>query len=145
MRALIQRVKRANVKVGGDVIGKINQGLLVLLGVEKNDNEEKADKLLNKVLAYRVFADEYEKMNFSLTDVRGGLLVVPQFTLAADTNKGLRPSFSSAAEPTEGERLYTYFIEQAWDKHEKVEVGEFGADMQVELINDGPVTFMLDV
>lgn len=145
MRALIQRVSQASVSVNNDCIGKINQGLLAFLAIQKNDDEALADKLLDKVLAYRVFSDENGKMNLSLKDIKGGLLVVSQFTLAADTSKGLRPGFSVAATPEEGNRLYQYWLGQAEKKHHEVASGEFGADMQVSLVNDGPVTFLLEV
>ncbi|WP_163836615.1 D-aminoacyl-tRNA deacylase [Spartinivicinus ruber] len=145
MRALIQRVKQASVGVNNEVVGSIDQGLLVLLGVQKGDDQAKATKLLEKVLKYRVFADSEDKMNLSLRDINGGLLVVSQFTLAADTQKGLRPSFSSAAPPVEGENLYNYFVEQARNLHPTVATGRFGANMQVSLVNDGPVTFLLEV
>lgn len=143
MLALIQRVSSASVSVEGAVIGSINQGLLVLLGIEKADTEQHADKLLKKVLAYRVFADEAGKMNLGVQDVKGGLLVVSQFTLAADTDKGLRPSFSSAKPPAEAEQLYEYFLKSARTAHPIVGAGKFGADMKVSLVNDGPVTFLL--
>ncbi|MDE1461722.1 D-aminoacyl-tRNA deacylase [Spartinivicinus poritis] len=145
MRALIQRVKQASVSVNNEVVGSIDQGLLVLLGVQKGDDQAKAIKLLEKVLKYRVFADAEDKMNLSLRDINGGLLVVSQFTLAADTQKGLRPSFSSAAPPVAGENLYNYFVEQANNLHPTVATGRFGANMQVSLVNDGPVTFLLEV
>jgi D-tyrosyl-tRNA(Tyr) deacylase len=143
MLALIQRVSSAKVDIGGKTAGEIGQGLLVLLGVEKDDSPENADKLLKKVLAYRVFADAEDKMNLSLADIGGGLLVVSQFTLAADTSRGLRPSFSSAKPPAEAKSLYEYFVSQARVVHGQVATGEFAADMQVSLTNDGPVTFML--
>ena len=143
MLALIQRVNSAKVEIAGSVTGEIGQGLLVLLGVEKDDTETHADRLLNKVLAYRVFADAEDKMNLSLTDINGGLLVVSQFTLAADTNRGLRPSFSSAKPPAEAQALYDYFVSKARTLHGDVATGEFAADMKVSLTNDGPVTFML--
>lgn len=143
MLALIQRVTSAKVEIDGRVAGEIGQGLLVLLGVEKADSRETADRLLKKVLAYRVFADADDKMNLSLADIGGGLLVVSQFTLAADTTRGLRPSFSSAKSPADAKRLYDYFVEQARLHHDDVATGEFAADMQVSLANDGPVTFML--
>jgi D-tyrosyl-tRNA(Tyr) deacylase len=143
MLALIQRVSSAKVDIGGKTAGEIGQGLLVLLGVEKDDSPENADKLLKKVLAYRVFADAEDKMNLSLADIGGGLLVVSQFTLAADTGRGLRPSFSSAKPPAEAKSLYEYFVSQARVVHGQVATGEFAADMQVSLTNDGPVTFML--
>ena len=144
MLGLIQRVSAASVVVGQDVIGEINQGILLFLGVQKTDGALEADRLLQKILNYRIFPDSAEKMNLSLSDVRGGLLVVSQFTLAADTKKGLRPSFSSAAPPEIAERLYDYFLAQASVHHTSVHSGQFGANMQVSLCNDGPVTFMLE-
>ena len=144
MLALIQRVTAAQVEIEGRIAGAIGQGLLVFLGVEKNDSREDADKLLKKVLAYRVFSDADEKMNLSLSDIAGGLLVVSQFTLPADTGKGLRPSFSSAKPPQEAQALYNYFVEQAQSNHSDVATGEFAADMKVSLTNDGPVTFLLN-
>jgi len=143
MLALIQRVKHAAVEVGGEQVGAIGAGLLVLLGVERDDTSAEAERLLKKVLAYRVFSDADGKMNLSVQDVKGGLLVVSQFTLAADTAKGLRPSFSSAKPPAEAEQLYEYFLNEARKAHHDVACGRFGADMQVSLVNDGPVTFLL--
>ena len=145
MIALLQRVRQASVTVAGEVVGRIDRGLLVFVGVEKGDGEAQADRLLQRLLGYRVFADEQDKMNLSLTDVAGGLLLVSQFTLAADTRKGARPSFSSAAPPAEGERLFHYLLERARAAHPVVEAGRFGADMEVALVNDGPVTFWLQV
>ena len=145
MLGLIQRVSEASVEIDGEVAGSIAQGTLLLLGVEKQDTREHVDKLLKKVLAYRVFEDGEGKMNLSLNDIGGGLLVVSQFTLAADTRRGLRPSFSSAMPPDEAEPLVHYFIEQARALHGEVACGRFGADMKVALVNDGPVTFMLSV
>lgn len=145
MKALIQRVKYANVVVDGKTIGAIDEGILALIGVEKGDDEVKADKLLHRLLNYRIFSDDEGKMNRSLIDINGGLLLVSQFTLAAETHKGLRPGFSTAAPPAEGERLFNYLVENAKAGHENVETGEFGADMKVLLLNDGPVTFMLEV
>jgi D-aminoacyl-tRNA deacylase len=145
MIALIQRVKRADVRVGERVTGAIDAGLLALVCAERGDNEAAADKLLAKMLGYRVFSDAAGKMNLSVQSVNGGLLLVSQFTLAADTNSGLRPSFTPAAPPDEGKRLFDYFVEQARAKHPIVETGEFGAEMQVSLVNDGPVTFWLQV
>jgi len=145
MIALLQRVLESKVVVEGRTIGEINQGLMVLLGVEKNDDWAVADKLLQRILKYRVFSDEQDKMNLSLQDIKGGLLLVPQFTLAADTQSGLRPSFSSAAPPQLGKELFDYVVEQARAQYNKVESGKFGADMKVHLINDGPVTFQLKV
>lgn len=132
-------------RVEGEVIGEIACGLMVLLGVERGDSEAEADRLLERVLGYRVFADEDDKMNLSLRDIQGGLLIVPQFTLPADTRKGTRPSFTPAAPPEEGRRLFDYFASQAANAHPMVETGEFAADMQVALINDGPVTFWLQI
>ncbi len=145
MKALIQRVNQASVSVDGDVVGSIGQGLLVLLGVEKQDDEAAADKLLKKMLNYRIFSDEDDKMNLSVLDVAGGVLLVSQFTLVADTKKGLRPSFSSAAKPADAERLYSYTVDSAKKLTENVQQGIFAADMKVSLLNDGPVTFMLEV
>ncbi|MCQ4309461.1 D-aminoacyl-tRNA deacylase [Pseudomonas stutzeri] len=144
MKALIQRVRQARVEVAGEVVGAIDQGLLVLVGVEREDDHARADKLLHKLLRYRVFSDEQDRMNRSLTDIGGGLLLVSQFTLAADTGSGLRPSFSSAAPPQLGEELYDYLLAQAQRQHSPVASGRFGADMQVYLLNDGPVTFLLE-
>jgi len=143
--ALIQRVSGARVEVQGRVIGEISQGLLALIGVEKGDDQAKADRLLQRILAYRVFADADDKMNLSVADVAGGLLLVSQFTLAADTRKGNRPGFSTAAAPQEAQMLFNYLVDQAKKSHSVVETGEFGADMQVSLTNDGPVTFYLQV
>ncbi len=143
MIGLIQRTSQAQVVVDGEVVGKIGVGLLVLLGVEREDTEARADRLLERMLNYRVFPDTEGRMNLSLTDVAGGLLLVPQFTLAADTKKGNRPGFSNAAKPDDGQYLFNYLYAQARELHPKVEKGIFGADMQVSLINDGPVTFWL--
>ena len=145
MRGLIQRVQHANVVVDGEVTGEIGSGLLLLLGVERDDDRAKADKLLEKVLKYRVFSDADGKMNLGLNDAGGGLLVVSQFTLVADTRKGLRPGFSSGASPEHGAAIYDYFVKQAKTLHPEVATGRFGADMKVSLLNDGPVTFMLEV
>ena len=144
MKALIQRVRHARVEVAGMEVGSIDQGLLVLVGVERKDDRTRVDKLLHKLLRYRVFSDEQGRMNRSLTDVGGGLLLVSQFTLAADTGSGLRPSFSTAAPPDLGEQLYDYLVAQARLQHAQVACGRFGADMQVHLQNDGPVTFLLE-
>lgn len=143
MIALLQRVSHANVVVDGVTIGAIEAGLMVLLCAERNDTEKHADQLLNKLLSYRVFSDEAGKMNRSVNDVQGGLLLVPQFTLAADTQSGTRPSFTPAAAPELGKQLFDYFVAQAKSKHGTVETGQFGADMKVSLCNDGPVTFWL--
>ncbi len=144
MRALIQRVSEARVQVEGELVGEIGPGLLLLLGVEKPDTAAQVERLLNKALNYRVFGDDRGHMNLSLLDVGGELLVVSQFTLAAETNKGLRPSFSSAAAPQDAEALYELFVKEA-AQSVGVQTGRFGADMQVSLVNDGPVTFMLSV
>ncbi|MDH4563220.1 D-aminoacyl-tRNA deacylase [Pseudomonas sp. BN411] len=144
MKALLQRVSAARVEVESEVVGAIDQGLLVLVGVEPQDTEASADKLLHKLVNYRVFADAEGKMNLSLGAVGGGLLLVSQFTLAADTKSGLRPSFSTAASPARGEELFDYLVAQARLKHPQVATGRFGANMQVHLINDGPVTFLLE-
>ena len=143
MIALLQRVSEASVRVDGDTVGQIDRGLMVLLCAERGDTEKEADTLLNRLLNYRVFYDDNGKMNLSVSSVDGGLLLVPQFTLAADTRSGTRPSFSPAAPPDEGKRLFDYFVQQARTKLAKVETGEFGADMKVALVNDGPVTFWL--
>lgn len=143
MKALIQRVKRASVEVEGEIVGSIDHGLLALVGVEKHDDAAAAEKLLHKLLHYRVFSDAEGKMNQNLQQVNGGLLLVSQFTLAADTHKGLRPSFSSAAPPAQGEALFNLLVSQAQTAWPNVGTGEFGANMQVALINDGPVTFLL--
>ena len=145
MIALIQRVREARVQVAGLTTGAIHRGILALVGVEKGDSEREAERLAERVIGYRIFADAGGKMNRSLADVRGGLLIVPQFTLAADTQSGARPSFSSAAPPAEGEKLYLRFVELARARHALVETGTFAADMQVSLVNDGPVTFWLQV
>jgi D-tyrosyl-tRNA(Tyr) deacylase len=143
MIGLLQRVSSASVVVDGVTIGAIGAGLMVLVCAERNDTEKDADALLNKLLGYRVFADQAGKMNRSVTDTAGGLLLVPQFTLAADTKSGTRPSFTPAAAPADGLRLFNYFVEQARLKHAVVQTGQFGADMKVSLTNDGPVTFWL--
>ena len=145
MIALLQRVSQASVVVEGAQIGAIGPGLMVLLCAERGDSEKEADALLAKLLGYRVFGDAAGKMNRSVTDVAGALLLVPQFTLAADTRSGTRPSFTPAAPPAEGQRLFDYFVRQVRARHALVETGQFGADMQVSLTNDGPVTFWLQV
>lgn len=144
MKALIQRVSSAAVHVANEEVGSINRGILVLLGVEKDDTPAKADKLLQKVLNYRIFPDQEGKMNLNLQQIEGQILVVSQFTLVADTRKGLRPSFSSGAPPALGEELYDYFVSQCLEKHKQVATGRYAADMQVSLVNDGPVTFWLE-
>ncbi|EJL02570.1 MULTISPECIES: D-aminoacyl-tRNA deacylase [Pseudomonas] len=143
MKGLLQRVSGARVEVSGEIVGAIDQGLLVLVAVEPGDTRAIADKLLHKLLNYRVFSDADDKMNLSLADVGGGLLLVSQFTLAADTKSGLRPSFSTAAPPALGEELFDYLVNQAKQVHGTVASGRFGANMQVHLVNDGPVTFLL--
>lgn len=145
MIALIQRVSEASVTVEDEVTGAIGQGLLVLLGVEQGDDEAKADKLLHKVSGYRVFSDENGKMNLNVSQIGGSLLVVSQFTLAADTKSGMRPSFSCGAYPSEAERLYDYFVAKAAASGIPTATGRFAADMKVALVNDGPVTFWLQV
>lgn len=144
MIGLLQRVTSASVDVAGGRIGAIDRGLLVLIGVRKGDTEQKADRLLQRLLGYRIFPDEQGKMNLGLKDIAGGLLLVPQFTLAADTRSGMRPGFSTAAPPDEGQRLFDYLVSRARENHAPVATGEFGADMQVSLVNDGPVTFWLE-
>jgi D-tyrosyl-tRNA(Tyr) deacylase len=145
MIGLLQRVSEASVTVDGEVTGAIGHGLMVLVCAEKGDTEREADALLAKLLTYRVFSDDAGKMNRSVTDVAGGLLLVPQFTLAADTRSGTRPSFSPAAAPADGRRLFDHVVRQARERHGIVETGRFGADMKVALVNDGPVTFWLRV
>jgi D-tyrosyl-tRNA(Tyr) deacylase len=144
MIGLLQRVSEAHVAIGGRQVGSIERGLLVLIGVRPADDAAAAARLLDRLLKYRVFADGDGKMNLSLTQVGGGLLLVPQFTLAADTRKGLRPGFSSAAAPALGRPLFELLVATARKQHDKVECGVFGADMQVSLINDGPVTLWLE-
>lgn len=143
MIALLQRVSQASVSVEGQRIAEITHGLMVLIGVEQNDTHAQADRLLQRIIAYRVFADSHDKMNLSLLDVQGSLLLVPQFTLPADTRKGLRPSFTPAATPALGAELFDYLVEQAGRSALRVASGQFGATMQVALVNEGPVTFWL--
>lgn len=145
MKALIQRVRSASVDVDGERVGEIGQGLLVLLGVERGDDVAKCTRLAERVLAYRVFADEAGRMNRSVADIDGGVLVVSQFTLVADTGGGNRPSFTPAAPPDLGRSLYDHFVAEVRARRGRVQVGRFGADMQVSLVNDGPVTFLLQV
>ena len=145
MIGLLQRVSAAQVTVAGEDIAAIERGLLVLVGVERGDDEAQAERLLERLLGYRVFPDTEGRMNLSLHDIDGGLLLVPQFTLAADTAKGTRPSFTPAAPPEQGERLFHYLLTRAAAAHPRVAGGRFGADMQVSLVNDGPVTFWLRV
>ena len=145
MIGLLQRVSEAAVRVDGQTVGAIGPGLMVLVCAEKGDTEREADLLLTKLLGYRVFSDEAGKMNRSVVDTGGGLLLVPQFTLAADTKSGTRPSFTPAAAPEDGRRLFEHVVRQARERHGIVETGVFGADMKVSLINDGPVTFWLRI
>jgi D-tyrosyl-tRNA(Tyr) deacylase len=140
---LLQRVTQARVEVAGEIIGAIDRGLMVLIGVEKGDREAQAERLLERLLGYRVFPDPEGKMNLSVKDIHGSLLLVPQFTLPADTKKGMRPSFTPAALPAEGERLFNYVLARARALHQPVASGRFGANMQLSLTNDGPVTFWL--
>jgi D-aminoacyl-tRNA deacylase len=145
MIALIQRVSHARVEVADETVGQIDAGLLVLLGVQRDDDELKADKLLHKVRHYRVFADEQGRMNLDVQQAGGSLLVVSQFTLAAETDKGLRPSFSNGGHPELAERLYDYFVAKSQAAGVPTASGRFAADMKVSLLNDGPVTFWLEV
>lgn len=144
MKGLIQRVKHASVTIDGKVYSKINQGILILLGVEKGDNEQNADKLADKLCKLRIFEDEDGKMNKSILDVNGEILIVSQFTLAGDCKKGTRPSFDKAELPQRANELYEYFVDLIKQKNIPVGTGVFGAMMDVELVNDGPVTFMLE-
>ena len=145
MKAVLQRVSEARVVVNGQTVGEIAQGLMVLLCAEKGDTEATGQKMLDKILKLRVFYDDAGKMNRSVADVQGGLLIVSQFTLAADTSSGTRPSFTSAAPADEGLRLYDAFVEQAKARHTNVQTGIFGADMKVHLVNDGPVTIPITI
>tara|TARA_R110000823_G_scaffold125385_7_gene252092 strand:+ start:13762 stop:14199 length:438 start_codon:yes stop_codon:yes gene_type:complete len=144
MRAVIQRVATASVEIDGERVAAIGQGLLVLLGLDREDDTGSARRMLEKLLAYRVFSDEAGRMNRSVVDVAGGVLLVSQFTLSADTRKGLRPGFSAAMPPGEAEPLFDYLLAELRARHPRVEAGVFGADMQVSLVNDGPVTFLLE-
>jgi D-tyrosyl-tRNA(Tyr) deacylase len=143
--ALVQRVTQASVSVEGKIIASIGRGILALIGVERGDSEAEADRLAEKIIAYRIFPDDAGKMNRSLKDIGGELLAVPQFTLVADTKSGTRPSFSSGASPADGERLFAFLMNQFKEKKLLVASGRFGADMKVSLVNDGPVTFWLQV
>lgn len=145
MKALLQRVSRASVTVDSHCVGEIERGLLVLLGLDRGDDRRAADRMVDKLLAYRVFGDAQGRMNNSVADIQGGVLLVSQFTLSADTGKGLRPSFSPAMPPAEAAPLYAYMLSQLQRRHPRVASGEFGADMQVSLVNDGPVTFLLEL
>jgi len=144
MIGLIQRVTRADVRVDGQVVGAIDGGILALIGIRRADREAAAERLLERLLTYRIFADTEGRMNLSLRDVQGGLLLVPQFTLAADTHKGTRAGFSTAAAPEEARGLFAYLLQRAQNSHSPVAAGVFGAEMQVSLINAGPVTFWLE-
>ncbi len=144
MIALLQRVSSARVVVAGETRGAIRKGVLAFIGVQRGDDETRADRLLTRILGYRMFEDRAGRMNLGLQDAGGGLLLVPQFTLAADTRKGMRPSFTPAAEPALGRRLYGYLLQQAQRRHGEVASGVFGAHMEVHLVNDGPVTFWLE-
>lgn len=143
MIALVQRVTEARVTAGAELLGAVGRGVVALVAVERDDNEREALRLAERVLGYRIFADAEGRMNRSLADLAGGLLAVPQFTLAADTASGMRPGFSTAAAPADGERLYAAFVRACRERHAEVVSGRFGADMQVSLVNDGPVTFWL--
>ncbi len=144
MIGLLQRVAQARVEVSGETVGAIERGLLVMVGVQRGDSIARGERLLERLLGYRVFPDADDRMNLSLRDIGGGLLLVPQFTLAADTRKGTRASFTSAAPPDEGDRLFADLVARAHAAHPQVATGRFGADMQVSLTNDGPVTFWLE-
>ena len=144
MIGLLQRASQGRVDIEGRTVGRIDRGLVVLVGVQREDTEARAERLLERLLGYRVFPDDSGRMNLSLRDIEGGLLLVPQFTLAADTRKGTRAGFSTAADPELGERLFDHMVEQAQSQHPQVACGVFGADMQVSLTNDGPVTFWIE-
>ena len=144
MKALLQRVSSSKVEVEGRVVGQINKGLLVFIGIEKKDDIISSDKMVKKILSYRVFSDLDDKMNLSVGDINGDLLIISQFTLAADTKNGTRAGFSTAMPPKEAENLYNYFLEKTKSMGVIVESGIFGADMKVSLVNDGPVTFLLE-
>ena len=145
MIAVIQRVRRAQVSIEGVPVGQIGLGILALVAVQKGDSDVQAQRLAQRLLGYRIFADSEDKMNLSVQDIDGEVLLVSQFTLAADTGKGMRPSFTPAAAPDEGRRLFELFVEKARGLHPRIATGRFGANMQVELVNDGPVTFVLQV
>jgi D-tyrosyl-tRNA(Tyr) deacylase len=145
MITIIQRVTHANVNIAGTEVGRIERGIMALIAIEKNDTEKLARRLLERILNYRIFPDSDDRMNLNLKTIQGGLLLVPQFTLAADTNSGNRPSFTAAATPEKGEQLFSYLVTHAKELYPTTETGVFGADMQVSLLNDGPVTFTLTV
>ncbi|WP_462379868.1 D-aminoacyl-tRNA deacylase [Pseudomonas sp. Marseille-QA0892] len=144
MKALIQRVRHARVEVEGEIVGAIDHGLLAFIGVEPDDDHARSARLLERLLGYRIFSDEAGRMNRSLTDIEGGLLLVSQFTLVADTRSGMRPSFSTAAVPAKGLEMFEHLVAAARQRYAHVACGRFGADMQVHLVNDGPVTFLLE-
>lgn len=144
MKLLIQRVRHARVEVADEIVGQIDQGLMVLAGIDAHDTDKTIDALADRLLKYRVFSDADGRMNLNVQQVEGGVLLVSQFTLSADTKKGLRPGFSTAATPSEGERLFNRLVDRVRQNHDPVETGIFGADMQVTLQNDGPVTFLLE-
>jgi len=143
MLSVIQRVTHANITVNGRIIGEINQGIVALVAIKNRDSEIEAKQLIDRILSYRIFADTVGKMNLSIRDINGGLLLIPQFTLAADTKKGARPSFTPAAPPSLSKPLFDFAVQYAKQQYDKISCGEFGADMQVSLCNDGPVTFTL--
>ena len=145
MITIIQRVTQASVSVENKIIGDIRRGIMALVAVEKNDTHSNVERLFERIIHYRIFSDKNDKMNLSLRDIEGGLLLVPQFTLAANTNKGNRPSFASAAPPEFGREMFAYLQDHALKNYHSVQFGQFGADMQVALINNGPVTFTLTV
>ena len=145
MITIIHRVTHASVTVDQNIIGQIEQGIMALVAVERDDTKKQAERLVERILNYRIFSDDNDRMNLSLKDIQGGLLLVPQFTLAADTNSGNRPSFTPAASPEKGEQLFNYLRQLASEKHPHIAFGKFGADMKVALLNDGPVTFTLTV
>lgn len=145
MITIIQRVTQAQVFIAGEQVGTIERGIMALVAIEKQDTEKSAQRMFERIVNYRIFPDEQNRMNLNLQSIQGGLLLVPQFTLAADTNSGNRPSFTPAASPEKGEQLFNYFISFAQRHYPYIELGQFGADMQVSLINDGPVTFTLSV
>lgn len=143
MLALLQRVTHASVTVDHEIIGKINRGILVFAAIQPQDTEKNIERMIERILGYRIFSDANERMNLNVQDINGGLLIIPQFTLAADTSKGMRPSFTSAADPILGNKLFTYFTGRVKNKYSNIAFGKFGANMQIELCNDGPVTFLL--
>lgn len=145
MRAIVQRVKKSSVKVAGKTVGEIGQGLNILLGIKNDDTEAKADKLAQKILKLRIFDDQSEKINLSVSEKRASILVISQFTLYADTSKGNRPSFSAAAPPEKANKLYNYFIQKLKESNLNIATGIFGAKMEVEIINDGPVTIIIEI